>query len=752
MPKIARKYNWAVYSSVLLFLLVAGYIHAITLKNPYTGLMFHEDGDTWVVASIDPAGKAREWDIHIGDRLLTVEGQKPEVMKLGNRAYLKRLGALQFEREGLGRFELRSDPGMPEVYKSLFAACAELALLVIGLAAYRNKPESYMVRRFYALNVFMAATLLSVYSTETVLTGLILPVIASCLPYLLFAFFVAFVFRTVPGWIGLVMAAYRVSAALFAVYALLVFSLGDIPGWTRSALHTALIGTLLVIFAIAIVYWRAMDRAEKNQLLIFVTALTFGLMPYLFLYALPDLLWGEYIALPDMTLAGLIVFPASILSLWARQKLLDIRFYLPRLVIHGLFGGLATILIAALIRASASPVTLTLCGAFVILTLLHRLGLDSFKRQREKRENRLDRQRLEMSIRLAEHRNSRDLLRMPAELIHSVTDIEGLCFVWNRGSEAIMYGTGQFTEMQELTNFRQIAPTIFAQVMDLVQPDGKVIGYLGLGSKKNNTSFTPEELDLIDKVRLETVRLLMGAALLDELRGARSELPKETSEFRLLEAQQAERVRMSYYLHDHVLQNLIFLARDLEELHDTERSDRQLTAVWLKCLYDTQRDIRMLCDDLYPHIIDQAGLDAALLWLARTVKENGGLAIEVDNKLPVTLPSLYKMALFRIVRELANNTVKHAKAQKLEIRLWEIDDAFCGKISDDGIGFDPVNVSSSTDSKGFGLVTISSQVAQFGGGIEIESGAQRGTIVRIRLPKQGGEANYGSTNQGAAAG
>jgi two-component system sensor histidine kinase ComP len=329
-----------------------------------------------------------------------------------------------------------------------------------------------------------------------------------------------------------------------------------------------------------------------------------------------------------------------------------------------------------------------------------------------------------------------------------VTEVEGLCFVWHRGSEAIIYGTGPFTEMH--TKFSQPALTIFAQVMNLVQPDGKVIGYLGLGSKKNNTSFTPEELGLINKVRQETVRLLMGAALLDELREARSGLPKETSEYRLLEAQQAERIRMSYYLHDHVLQNLIFLARDLEELHDSERSDRKLTAVWLKCLYDTQRDIRTLCDDLYPHIIDQAGLDAALLWLARTIKENGGPAIELDNKLPVTLPSLYKMTLFRIVRELANNTVKHAKARKLEIRLWEIDDAFCGKVSDDGIGFDPVQAKGSTGSKGFGLVTISSQVAQFGGGIEIESGAERGTMVLIRLPKQGGEANYGSTNQGAA--
>ncbi|MFJ3387694.1 MULTISPECIES: hypothetical protein [unclassified Lysinibacillus] len=65
-----------------------------------------------------------------------------------------------------------------------------------------------------------------------------------------------------------------------------------------------------------------------------------------------------------------------------------------------------------------------------------------------------------------------------------MTDIEGLCFVWNRGSEAIMYGTGSFAEMQELTHFRQFDTNVFAQVIDLMQPDGTVIGYLLLGSKK----------------------------------------------------------------------------------------------------------------------------------------------------------------------------------------------------------------------------------------------------------------------------
>lgn len=755
---IVRKYNGVVYGSALLFLLVAAYIHAVTLQTPYTGLLFREDGGVWIVASVDPAGHAAKWNVRVGDRLVAADGKQPDnLVKLGDRAYLKQSGTLQFERSGHGAFEIHNDAGTAEVYKGLFAACAELALLAIGLAAYRNKPESFMVRRFYALNLFIAATLLSVYSTETALTGLILPVVASWLPYLLLAFFVAFVFRSVPRWIGAAMAAYRVLAAIFATYVLLIFSIGAIPGWTRDAIHAVLIGMLIAIFAIAAAYWRSMDRAEKNKLLTFVAALAVGLLPYLFLGALPDLLWGEYMAPPDMTLAGLIVLPASVLSLWARQRLIDVRFYLPRLAIHSLYAGLAMILIAALVRSGASPATLALCGAFAALALLHRFGIDSVKRQRERREDRFDRQRLEMSIRLAEHRNSRDLLRMPAELVYSVTDIEGLCFVWNRGAEAVVYGTGLFAEMPERTAAAGAIPREalserhgFVQVLDLVQPDGTVIGYLGLGAKTNNTAFTSEEFSLIDKVRQETVRLLTNASLLDELRRARVVVPVDGPEHRLLEAQQAERVRTSYYLHDHILQNLIFLARDLEELHDTGQSDKRLTAVWLKCLYDTQRDIRMLCDDLYPHIVDQAGLGDALRWLARTMKENGGPSTELNNELPETLPPLYKMALFRVVRELANNTAKHAKANKLAIRLWETDDAICGQIGDDGVGFDPTAAGGiQTGGRGFGLATIGSQIAQFGGVIDIDSAPGRGTIIRLRLPKRA-EAKHEASDQSAA--
>lgn len=756
MSTILRKYNWVIYGTALLYLVAAAYIHVATLQNPYTGLLFREDRGAWIVSSVDRAGHAAQWGVRIGDQLVAVDGKAPiDMIELGSQSYLKQSGTLLFMRDGLGTIEMRNSAKSSDVYKGLFTGCAELALLAIGLVAYRKKPESHMVRRFYALNVSMAATLLSVYSTENTLTGWIMPLVASSLPYLLLAFFISFVFRSVPRWIGLVLALYRVMAALFAAYALIIFSLGVIPGWTRSVIHMGLFATFLAIFAIAAAYWKAMDRAEKNSLLTFAAALAFSLLPYLFLCALPDLLWGEFMMPPDTALTGLVILPASVLWLLARQKLVDMRFYLPRLAIHSLYIGLMLILIAALIRSSASKTTLVLCGAFLILVLMHQMSINSIKRQRERREDRLDRQRLEMSIRLAEHRNSRDLLRMPAELVHSVTEIEGLCFVWNRDTEAVIYGTGRFAEITEFADAGKPIPREalsghgFEQVLDLVvQPGEPIIGYLGLGAKKNRTVFTSEELGLIDKVRRETVRLLTNTALLDELRQARGTLTGDQSEYRLVEAQEAKQVRTSYYLHDHVLQNLIFLSRDLEELHDTQQCSKQHTAIWLKCLYDTQRDIRLLCDDLYPHIVDQAGLGDALRWLMRTIKENGGPTTNLVNGLPETLSPLYKITLFRIVRELANNALKHAKADNLTIRLWETHDAVHCQIKDDGIGIDPV----AAGGRGFGLATIGSQVAQFKGDIDIDSATGRGTNVHVWLPKQEGSSEHGAAHQGGTAG
>ncbi|MEC0229789.1 sensor histidine kinase [Paenibacillus alba] len=206
----------------------------------------------------------------------------------------------------------------------------------------------------------------------------------------------------------------------------------------------------------------------------------------------------------------------------------------------------------------------------------------------------------------------------------------------------------------------------------------------------------------------------------------------------LLEAQQSERIRTTYYLHDHLLQNLIFLSRDLEELHDTGIADKEQIAVWLKCVYDSQRDIRTLCDDLYPHIIDKGDLKEALHWLMRTMREKGDIRIELAYGLPPGEPAneLIKTNLFRAIREIVHNAFKHSEATDITVRLWMDQQTIYCQMTDNGKGFDIASVlyPSPEGERRFGLLSVHSQIRHLGGDTDVDSSPGNGTVVTIKLP------------------
>lgn len=214
----------------------------------------------------------------------------------------------------------------------------------------------------------------------------------------------------------------------------------------------------------------------------------------------------------------------------------------------------------------------------------------------------------------------------------------------------------------------------------------------------------------------------------------------------MLEAQQAERIRLSYYLHDHLLQNLIFLSRDLEELHETGEAEKERIALWLKCVYDSQRDIRAICDDLYPHIIDKGDLKEGLQWLIRTMKEKGDIRVELVYELEAGEPSddWVKANLFRAVREFVNNAFKHSRATELRIRVWREGPELRCSIYDNGIGFDldaALNASPEGERR-FGLLSAYSQVRHLGGQASIRSSPGTGTAIAIHLPLGEGASAY----------
>ncbi|OAU30626.1 sensor histidine kinase, partial [Lacticaseibacillus rhamnosus] len=87
--------------------------------------------------------------------------------------------------------------------------------------------------------------------------------------------------------------------------------------------------------------------------------------------------------------------------------------------------------------------------------------------------------------------------------------------------------------------------------------------------------------------------------------------------------------------------------------------------------------------------------------------------------------------LFRIVQELLSNTLRHAKADSLEVYLKRLQDMVILRMVDDGVGFDPKETSSNGN---YGLANIKERAAAMGGTAKVVSVVGQGTSVEVRVP------------------
>lgn len=98
---------------------------------------------------------------------------------------------------------------------------------------------------------------------------------------------------------------------------------------------------------------------------------------------------------------------------------------------------------------------------------------------------------------------------------------------------------------------------------------------------------------------------------------------------------------------------------------------------------------------------------------------------------PIDLDEDQTVAIFRIVQESLTNVARHAGASHVEVSLSRSADHLVIEVRDDGKGFD---AEGATKQKSFGLVGMRERAAVLGGNIEVLSGLQQGTAIRVRLP------------------
>lgn len=202
----------------------------------------------------------------------------------------------------------------------------------------------------------------------------------------------------------------------------------------------------------------------------------------------------------------------------------------------------------------------------------------------------------------------------------------------------------------------------------------------------------------------------------------------------LFRVEENERRELATLLHDDLGQRLVAVKLQLAAL------DREALRSVQGLLDETHTTVRSLAFQLSPPILRDLGLLAGLRWLAREFTARYGLAVTVDD--PGELPPLAGdpiFLLFRCVRELLLNTVKHARAGAAQVRARLADeDTLHIDVEDDGVGFDPG--AGLGPSRSFGLLSVRERLGWLGGEMIVDSAPGQGTRVRLAMPLAGDAA------------
>ena len=200
-------------------------------------------------------------------------------------------------------------------------------------------------------------------------------------------------------------------------------------------------------------------------------------------------------------------------------------------------------------------------------------------------------------------------------------------------------------------------------------------------------------------------------------------------------AEERERNRIAGELHDQVGPNLLLAKLKVEQLQFhlfDGRYDNEFEAI-MEFISKSIHDIRSLTFQLRPPILANAGLEAALRWLAQDFGQNHGIEINVKHDdIPVQLEYAVRLALFQAVREMLLNIAKHADARQVNITVSKDPATLTLIVDDDGAGFSVPKDYAHSNS--FGLFNTQQRIKYHGGQMHIDSSPGHGTRVFITIP------------------
>ena len=239
-----------------------------------------------------------------------------------------------------------------------------------------------------------------------------------------------------------------------------------------------------------------------------------------------------------------------------------------------------------------------------------------------------------------------------------------------------------------------------------------------------------------------------GVQLIIDQRKMENALRSSEKECRLLsrevlEAQEKERKRIAWEIHDGIGQSLAALKYSAEgyaRMADniTDANAQQMKS-FIQIIRDAMEEVRKIQNDLRPAYLDLMGVLETMSDFCekfQTTYNNikAGLQIDLDEQ---DVPEHLKTPIFRIFQEAMNNAAKHSKANQILVSLQLAEDRIELAIKDDGIGFAIKDgLSANGRGRALGLFSMRGRAELSGGSLELKAAPGEGTTVLASWPNE----------------
>jgi len=202
----------------------------------------------------------------------------------------------------------------------------------------------------------------------------------------------------------------------------------------------------------------------------------------------------------------------------------------------------------------------------------------------------------------------------------------------------------------------------------------------------------------------------------------------------IIKAEEEERGRLAKDLHDGLGPLLSAAKLYIESLkYNTNKKHNKETFDKFNELIDESIiSAREIANNLSPHILKNFGLIAAIKALSNKILVSENLNINIRSKLDIRIDENIEIVAYRLIAELINNTLKHAKASTIDIDIDIDNNDLLINYADNGIGF---NVKKAlTIPSGLGFSNIVNRIEILNGKFDINSHPNKGSVFKINIP------------------